>query len=88
MLEENFEGDIDLLLSDVVMPGMGGFDLAETIRVHRPNMKIAFMSGYTERNNRRSDIPDQAQFLQKPVTPDRLAQTIRSTLDNLSLAVR
>ena len=85
VLEENYEGEIDLMLSDVVMPGMGGFDLAEAIRGHRPNMKMTFMSGYTNRNSRRAGIPEQAQFLQKPVAPERLARVIRSALDNLSL---
>ena len=84
VLEENYEGDIDLMLSDVVMPGMGGYDLAEAIRGHRPNMKMAFMSGYNNRNNRCAEMPDRSHFLQKPVAIDRLAQTIRSALDSLS----
>ncbi len=82
-VEEGHKGAIDLLLSDVVMPGMGGFEVAEMIRENRPDMRIVFMSGYPNRGRANSAnlLPD-TQFLQKPVPPDRLAEIIRSELDN------
>jgi two-component system, cell cycle sensor histidine kinase and response regulator CckA len=67
---------VDLLVTDVIMPGMGGRALAEQARVVRPSMKLVFMSGYTE-----TELPPGAAFLQKPFTPAVLARTVREALD-------
>lgn len=86
--EAEHEGKIDLLLSDLVMPMMGGFEVAEMIREARPEIRVVFMSGYPNRagiNN--ENLPDDCQFLQKPVKPGHLAQTIRQELDRTDVRV-
>ncbi|MEZ5669748.1 MAG: CHASE domain-containing protein [Alphaproteobacteria bacterium] len=82
-MEQDCEGDIDLLLSDVVMPELGGFEVAQMIRASRPDIKVVFMSGYPNRGQAADErMPDGAVFLQKPVRPDRLAQSLRMELDS------
>lgn len=75
-------GAIHVLLTDVVMPVMGGRVLAERVRELRPEVSVLFMSGYTEdvallEGVRRSE----ADFIQKPFTPDALAERLREVLD-------
>jgi len=73
---------IHLLLTDVVMPGMGGRDLSEAIRVLRPEMQVLFMSGYTDDAIVRHGIVDATDaFVQKPFTPLSLARKVRAVLD-------
>ena len=76
------EGEIHLLLTDIVMPGMNGVDLAEQLRESRPSLKIVYMSGYSERvsADRLMLGPDDA-FLAKPFSPQALAAKIREVLD-------
>ncbi|MBL6975945.1 MAG: PAS domain S-box protein [Deltaproteobacteria bacterium] len=80
-----FEEDkarVDLLLTDVIMPEMNGRDLAERLRSERPDLPVLFISGYTDQETARSGIGVAgAAFLQKPFTPERLAQGVRSVLD-------
>jgi two-component system, cell cycle sensor histidine kinase and response regulator CckA len=73
-LAEGVAGAIDLLITDVVMPGMGGKKMAESILQHRPGMKVLYVSGYGE------SIDSSAAFLQKPFTTDELALKIREVL--------
>lgn len=81
-IEAEHEEKIDLLLSDVVMPMMGGFEVAEMIREARPEIRIVFMSGYPNRAGIGNEhVPDDCQFLQKPVKPGHLAQTLRQELE-------
>lgn len=83
-IECRHDATIDLLLSDVVMPTMGGFEVAEMLRTTRPNLKVVFMSGYPDRGDTRyENLPANAQFLRKPVNPGRLAKVIRAELDHL-----
>ncbi len=74
-------GPIHLLLTDVVMPGMNGFDLAERLAPSRPTMKILYMSGYTDDGIFRHDLlhPNVA-YLQKPFSLESLARKVRETL--------
>ncbi len=82
-VEADYESEIDLLLSDVVMPTMGGFEAAEMIRDSRPDIKVVFMSGYPNRAGiSNENVPENCQFLQKPVKPAHLAQTLRTELDS------
>ena len=78
--EEN-QQKIDLLLTDVVMPGMSGKDLADLITGQRPGIAILFMSGYTDDEIVHQGIlfPD-THFIQKPFTPESLGKKIRETL--------
>jgi PAS domain S-box-containing protein len=81
-LAEQHQGPIHLLLSDVVMPEMGGRDLAEYLTAARPELKVLFMSGYTEDAVVRHGIlKEEVSFLPKPFSPPILAQTVRKILD-------
>ncbi|HEX7927540.1 MAG TPA: ATP-binding protein, partial [bacterium] len=73
---------IQLLLSDVVMPKMGGRELAERVRVMIPSVKVVFMSGYTEDTAfGEGKFPAGARFIQKPVLPDVLRDQVRQAID-------
>jgi PAS domain S-box-containing protein len=76
---------IDLVLTDVVMPDMGGVELADRVAAAHPNVRIVYMSGYSEGDKlhpgvRQSPYP----FLQKPFSPESLAVRIREALDRSS----
>jgi two-component system cell cycle sensor histidine kinase/response regulator CckA len=74
--------EVDLIVTDIVMPEMGGFELAKRIRLARPGARILFTSGYTEAAVlRRSFVEPGEAFLEKPFTPARLAQRAREVLD-------
>ena len=74
--------EIELLITDVVMPGMSGRDLAEKISVVCPSMKVLYMSGYTADVIADQGILDaNVNFISKPFTRDQLAQEVRRVLD-------
>ena len=79
---EAHEGPIDLLVTDVVMPELGGRELAEGALKLRPGMKVMFMSGHTQDVVLKEGVQKGAAFLQKPFTPVGLAQKVRETLDS------
>ena len=79
---EKSDERIDLLLTDVIMPGMNGRDLLERLREKRSDLKALFMSGYT------ADVIGQhgvlnpgTEFLQKPFTMKSLSRRVRDVLD-------
>jgi two-component system, cell cycle sensor histidine kinase and response regulator CckA len=73
---------IDLLLTDVIMPGMSGRQLAEKILARRPQTKIVYMTGYTDDMVVQHKVLEPgANLLQKPFTKFELAERVRSTLD-------
>jgi CheY-like chemotaxis protein len=75
----------DLLITDVVMPGMGGKELAERVQSRWPEMRIIFISGYAdEAIIRQGVLETDAQFLQKPFAPEALAKKVRNILDGKS----
>jgi len=74
--------EIDLLLTDVVMPGMSGRELAETLRHRSPNLIVLYMSGYNDDAVVRHGLFEgNDAFLQKPFTPSTLGAIVRETLD-------
>ena len=78
---ERHGGAIDVLLSDVVMPGMSGPMVAAMLAVLRPSIKVVFMSGYTDDAVVRDGVMERGvPFLQKPFTPERLANKILEVL--------
>ena len=81
ILMKTFEGTIDLLLTDVVLPGIGGRELAAQVGRERPNMHVLFMSGYArglESSDGRLDAG--AQLIEKPFTAQALLTRIRQLL--------
>ena len=71
---------IDLVLTDVVMPEIGGRELIARLAEARPDIKALFMSGYAENNDLRSVLGGAGHFLQKPFTPEALANKVRAIL--------
>jgi PAS domain S-box-containing protein len=73
---------IDLVVTDLVMPEMGGKELAERLRAHRPGLKILFMSGYTEKVITAGGVmPPNTGFVEKPFTVEQLMRRLREILD-------
>ena len=82
MLAELHEGPIHLLLTDVVMPEMSGRQLAENLTPMRPDIKILYMSGYTDDTILRYGIQaGDVDFLQKPFAPKALVAKVRQVLN-------
>ncbi|MFN8062363.1 MAG: PAS domain S-box protein [Vicinamibacterales bacterium] len=74
--------DIDLLISDVVMPDMSGPQLAATLRRARPELGVLFMSGYMEDAVLRHGVSSTGDaFIEKPFTPSELVRKVRDALD-------
>jgi CheY-like chemotaxis protein len=71
---------IDLLLTDVVMPQLGGAELFEALSPKRPEMKVLFMSGYADPAVTDGIVEAGHPFIQKPVAPEPLARKIREVL--------
>ncbi len=81
-LVEKRSGGIDLLVTDVVMPGMGGPELADSLKPRFSQMKVLFSSGYTDDAVvRHGLLHEQVAFLQKPYTPLALVKRVRQVLD-------
>jgi len=80
ILEEQ-EGRIDLLIADVVMPGMGGKELAAVLLEKCPGMKVLYMSGYTDNAATKHGILEKGRFfLQKPFTSSGLRNKVKEAL--------
>jgi CheY-like chemotaxis protein len=83
IVSEQHKGPIHLLVTDVIMPEMGGPELAEHLRPFHRAMKVLYISGYTDDAIvHHGVLGSTATFLQKPFTPDLLAQKVREILDS------
>jgi CheY-like chemotaxis protein len=79
---ERHGGEIHLLLTDVVMPGMSGRELAEQMAARRVGIRILYMSGYPgDAAVHHGAFVRGSAFLQKPFSPDGLTRKVRETLD-------
>jgi signal transduction histidine kinase len=75
------EREIDLLFTDVVMPGLGGAELAVAMREIHPDIKALFMSGYSRSQVTEEGVPPDAPLLEKPFTPDKVIAMVHDLLN-------
>jgi PAS domain S-box-containing protein len=88
-IERSHLGPIHLLITDVVMPGMGGRELADTIKSRRPQLKILYISGYTNDEVVRHGVSlARDAFLQKPFTPGGLVAMVRTAFGATAEIIR
>jgi PAS domain S-box-containing protein len=80
-LADAHTGTIDLLLTDAIMPGKSGLELANMMVARQPGLPVIVMSGYTEENLAISGLTERPALLQKPFTPRDLRRRIREVLD-------
>lgn len=81
-IASEYEGHISLLLTDIMMPGMNGVEVARVVAKLRPGIHVFFMSGYADQDLVRQGLLEPGtHFLQKPFTPQELAERIRAILD-------
>jgi len=79
---KEYEGPIDLLLTDVVMPTISGKETAERLQPLYPQMKVIYMSGYTDDAIVHLGVLEPGlNFIEKPFSPDVLASKVREVLD-------
>ena len=79
---ERHGGTIHMLLTDVVMPGLSGRELADRLGAQRPGIRVLYMSGYPgDAVVQHGTLPSGSAFLQKPFSPDGLARKVRDVLD-------
>jgi DNA-binding NtrC family response regulator len=73
---------VDLVITDVVMPRMGGPDFVRTLREHRPGMRVVFMTGYASSEEMSGqNVPSHFGVLLKPFSLEALEQIVRNALD-------
>jgi len=75
-----FDGAVSLVIADVMMPEMGGSELARRLAVERPGLPILFLAGYTDDERTLQGLGPASAFVQKPFTPGALAERVRQVL--------
>ncbi|HEU4524432.1 MAG TPA: response regulator, partial [Gemmatimonadales bacterium] len=87
LIAERYERPIDLLVTDVVMPEMGGGELVGRLVARRPNLKVLYISGYTnDEVVRRGVNGASASFLHKPFTSEDFMRRVREVLEGAAAA--
>lgn len=82
MLMENFGDTVDLLLLDVIMPRMNGYEALSAVRELYPFVPCVFLSGYSDEIlQKKAKIPGQFEYLSKPILPEKLLTAVRKALD-------
>jgi CheY-like chemotaxis protein len=82
LLFDQYATSIDLVLTDVTMPGMGGYELVQQLRERRPDLRVLFMSGYAEKARDPNEAMESGTgFVGKPFTAKVLMQRLREVLD-------
>lgn len=81
-LARKYDKQIDLLFTDVVMPGLGGAELALAVRELHPGIKELFMSGYSRSQVTEEGVPPDAALLEKPFTPDKVVGMVKELLNS------
>jgi two-component system, cell cycle sensor histidine kinase and response regulator CckA len=88
-LERSFSGPIDLLLTDVMMPRMGGLSLARSLSKLRPGIRVAFMTGHAERESSfREMLRSGAESIQKPFSHEQLIRLVQQALETNQMQVQ
>jgi two-component system, cell cycle sensor histidine kinase and response regulator CckA len=88
-IAEGYEGRIDVLVTDVVMPELAGHQVFQSLLKARPTLRVLYMSGFTEYDIiRRGFVHAETAFLQKPFTATGLAQAVRAVLNGQDLGTR
>ena len=80
-LSDGHPGEVDLLITDMVMPGMSGKELAARLTDERPAMKVLLMSGYSDESLEERGVSSDAGFIQKPFSTRELVRKVRQRLD-------
>jgi len=75
------EGEIDLVITDVVMPNLSGPEMVQRLQVDHPGMKVIFMSGYAKQGSLAAIEGDEAEILEKPFSPQTIRTLVRKVLD-------
>jgi two-component system cell cycle sensor histidine kinase/response regulator CckA len=78
-ISDSHQGRIDLLISDMYMPGLRGPEVALALAPRRPGLRILFMSGYADQDSR-AGVPEGANFLNKPFSGKELAAKVEAVL--------
>lgn len=81
-LSKQYRGPIQMMITDIVMPGISGKKLVQEIKKSRPGLKVLYISGYTDEIISQQGLLDKhIEFLQKPFLPEKLLSTLRNILD-------
>lgn len=80
---ESYPDPIDLMLTDLVMPGISGIELKKRVSIARPGLRVLLMSGYTDESlTLEGDLDTEEDFIEKPFTPESITLKIREVLDS------
>ena len=85
-IELSTQVDFDLLVTDLVLPGMDGQRLAAELRSRKPELRVVYVSGYPRERLGEGDLDQETRFLQKPYSADDLSRIVRGALDSNLLA--